>query len=195
MTTEKTDDLAMETDCGQIIFGVNNNDNDPTITLEKEEEDNLNDVRYQNSNISLKNSTDMLDNQSQSASQSSIELNNKTIALTTKRNQPDDDLTSLTWLHQQNLLKGLELPAKVSKNGETTTNNNNDNNNNSNNNKNDDDNKDNDNDNNNNNDNSNDDNDKNSCEKSSEFPGKSNFIITPADESCYSGIFFHQLFQ
>lgn len=27
-----------------------------------------------------------------------------------KNSQSDDELTSLTWLHQQNLLKGLEIP-------------------------------------------------------------------------------------
>lgn len=32
-----------------------------------------------------------------------------------KENQSDDDLTSLSWLHQQNILTGLEIPASNNK--------------------------------------------------------------------------------
>ncbi|XP_043285150.1 protein kinase 4-like [Venturia canescens] len=55
-----------------------------------------------------------------------------------KSSQPDDDLTSLSWLHQQNLLKGLEIssPAKSAKNDNHINNNNNNNTSNNNNNSN-----------------------------------------------------------
>ncbi|XP_034952525.1 forkhead box protein N3-like isoform X2 [Chelonus insularis] len=52
--------------------------------------------------------------------------------ITTKQNQSDDDLTNLAWLHQQNLLKGLEIssPTKSIKEENIINNNNNNNNNN-----------------------------------------------------------------
>ncbi|XP_074116160.1 uncharacterized protein LOC141538506 isoform X2 [Cotesia typhae] len=90
--------------------------------------------------------------------------------LITKLNQSDDDLTSLTWLHQQNLLKGLEIssPTKNIKDENIFINNNNNNDNKINNN-------------NNNNTNNNNINNNNVCEDSTELSENTNSISSLDD--------------
>lgn len=95
--------------------------------------------------------------------------------LITKLNQSDDDLTSLTWLHQQNLLKGLEIssPTKNIKDENIFINNNNNNDNKNNNN-------------NNNNTNNNNINNNNVCEDSTELSENTN-SISSLDDNYFPG--------
>ena len=82
-----------------------------------------------------------------------------------KPSQTDDDLTSLSWLHQQNLLKGLDIssPTKSAKHDNIINNNNNNNNSSNNNNNN------------------------NVCEDSAEFSENTN-SISSLDDSYFAGI-------
>lgn len=120
MAPDRPDASGIETACGLTVTRVFSFD-DPMLTLK--EADSANSERNSASTIDVvASSLDTVNNLSVAKSPSELGS-----AITTKQNQSDDDLTSLAWLHQQNLLKGLEIssPTKSIKDEHIINNNNN----------------------------------------------------------------------
>lgn len=75
---------------------------------------NFGETTYKMNDKEKENASVLVDSNSTNKCQSEIPRCEKTEKNIEKNNQSDDELTSLSWLHQQNLLKGLDIsnPSK-----------------------------------------------------------------------------------
>lgn len=75
---------------------------------------NFGETAYTMNDKEKENASVLVDTNSANKCQSEISRCEKTEKNIEKNNQSDDELTSLSWLHQQNLLKGLDIsnPSK-----------------------------------------------------------------------------------
>ncbi|XP_029660667.1 uncharacterized protein LOC115234075 isoform X1 [Formica exsecta] len=84
------------------------------IELNSTQDYNFGETAYTMNDKEKENASVLADSNSTNKCQSEIPRCEKTEKNIEKNNQSDDDLTSLSWLHQQNLLKGLDIsnPSK-----------------------------------------------------------------------------------
>lgn len=84
------------------------------IELNSTQDYNFGETAYTMNDKEKENASVLADSNSTNKCQSEIPRCEKTEKNIEKNNQSDDELTSLSWLHQQNLLKGLDIsnPSK-----------------------------------------------------------------------------------
>lgn len=84
------------------------------IELNSTQSYNFGETGYTMNDKEKENASVLVDSNSTNKCQSEISRCEKTEKNIEKNNQSDDELTSLSWLHQQNLLKGLDIsnPSK-----------------------------------------------------------------------------------